>query len=83
MTDDYLKRTRTQVRNGWGVETKPEHLADVFAAYNQTERANILNEWDSSREDGFGSDTQRGQADNMMLRFRLEAMHQTLMKANR
>lgn len=29
MTNDFLKRTRMQVRNGYGVETRPEYLADV------------------------------------------------------
>jgi hypothetical protein len=82
MTDDYLKRTRTQVRNGYGVETKPEHLADVFAVYNSGTRARMLNDMDAG-SDSFDGDNPRESADNLSLRMKLEAMHQALMKAGR
>lgn len=82
MTNDFLKRTRTLVRNGYGVETRPEHLADVFAAYDPGTRARMLNDMDLESE-SFDGETPRETADNMALRMRLEAMHVALRKAGR
>ena len=82
MTNDYLKRTRNQIRNLYAVETKPEYLADVFPVYNRDERAKILNDMDAGAE-SFDGDNPRESADNFSLRMRLEATHQALIKAGR
>ena len=47
---DFLKRTKNQVRNGYGVETTPQYLAEFFPAYDQVARAKILNDMDAERE---------------------------------
>lgn len=84
MTDDFLKRTRTTVQNGYGVETRPDYLADMFPIYDHTTRTKILNDWDSDRGDnGFDGDNPRDTADNMALRIKLEAVHQALRKVGR
>jgi hypothetical protein len=81
MTNDYMKRTRTQVRNGYGVETTPQNLADVFAVYDSGTRARMLNDMDQA--ESFEGETLRETADNMSLRMTLEEMHQALIKAGR
>jgi hypothetical protein len=82
MTNTFLKRTKTQVRNGYGVETTPQYLAEFFPAYDQGTRARILNDIDAESE-GFEGETQRETGDNLALRAKLEAVHQALIKAGR
>lgn len=82
MTNDYLRRTKTQVRNGYGVETTPQYLAEFFPAYDQGTRARILNDMDADN-DSFDGETMRDTADNLALRTKLEAVHQALIKAGR
>jgi hypothetical protein len=82
MTNDFMKRTRTTVRNGYGVETRPEYLADCFAIYDNAQRAKILNDWDAA-SDSFDGSSPQETADNLSLRMRLEAMHQALRRAGR
>ena len=82
MTNDFLKRTKTQVRNGYGVETTPQYLAEFFPVYDHAARAKILNDMDAESE-SFDGETQRDTADNMALRIKLEAVHQALLKAGR
>ncbi|MEH2627075.1 hypothetical protein V1292_005130 [Bradyrhizobium sp. AZCC 1719] len=86
MTDSFLKKTRVQVRNQFGVETDPERLANVFAVYDQKQRAQMLTDWDIERErdgGGYEGDNSRETAENFGLRARMEAIHQALMKAGR
>lgn len=75
----YLKKTQTLVRNGYGVETTPEYLAEFFPAYDHATRAKILNDMDAATPDEGDSD--RDIAADRALRWRLEAVHQALMKA--
>ena len=79
--DNFLKRAKTQVRNGYGVETTPQYLAEFFPAYDQGERARILNEMDTA--ESFEGETQRDTGENFALRAKLEAVHQALIKAGR
>ena len=82
MTNTFLKRTRTQVRNGYGVETTPQYLAEFFPAYDQGARARILNDMDAESE-SFEGETMWDTTDNFALRAKLEAVHQALIKAGR
>jgi hypothetical protein len=82
MTNDSFKRTKTQVRNGYGVETTPQYLAEFFPVYDQGQRAQILNDMDSG-SDSFEGSTPRETGDNLALRMKLEAVHQALIKAGR
>jgi hypothetical protein len=80
--NDFLKRTKTQVKNGYGVETTPQYLAEFFPAYDRGARAKILNDLDAESE-SFEGETMRDTADNLALRAKLEATHQAPIKAGR
>ena len=82
MTNDFLKRTRNQIRNLYAVETDPERLASVFPIYSRDERAKILNDMDAGAESFEGS-TPRETAENFSLRIRLEADHMALIRAGK
>jgi hypothetical protein len=82
MANDTLKQTINQVRNGYGVETTPQYLAEFFPAYDQGTRAKILNDMDAASE-SFEGETQRETGGNLALRAKLEAVHQALIKARR
>lgn len=79
--NESLKRSKTMVRNGYGVETTPQYLAEVFPIHDAVERAKILNHMDEA--ESFDGENLRETAGNISLRGRLEAMHQALLKAGR
>ena len=82
MTNNSMKIIRNQVRNGYGVETTPQFVSEVFSAWSPGERARVLNDLDAAAESFEGS-TPRETADNMALRLKLEAVDQALRKAGR
>jgi hypothetical protein len=81
MSNDTMKTIRNQVRNGYGVETKPEYLAEIFLVYPAAERARILNQMDEA--ESFEGATMRETSENMGLRIQLEAAHQAGLKAGK
>ncbi|MBR1145079.1 hypothetical protein [Bradyrhizobium sp. AUGA SZCCT0431] len=80
--NDSFKRIKTQVQNGYGVETTPQYVAEFFPTYDRSARAQILNQMDAE-SDSFDGETSRDTADNMALRIKFEAVHQALIKAGR
>jgi hypothetical protein len=87
LTNEYLRRTRTQIRNGYAINGRPvevtsQSLAEFFPAYDHAARAKILNDMDAESE-SFEGDTMRETADNLALRAKLESVHQALIKAGR
>ncbi len=81
MTNNSMKQTRTLVRNGYGVETSPQCLAETFPMYDRATRTRILNDMDAA-SDSFEGESMRDTAENLALRMKLEAMHHALMNAN-
>jgi hypothetical protein len=83
----FLARTKTQIRNGYAVNGRPvevttQSLAEFFPAYDQGARAKILNDMDAEAEN-YNGEFSRDVAEDRALRWKLEAVHQALIKAGR